>query len=227
MHFRRELDFDDLIETIDQLADEEIDEVVDWQMTQSPAAKKERTSANTPATPALRTTFVSRIAEAAAEAMGEALASTAPAGERGGYTIRQLTEMRNEAWRQGQRDVALGLERMIQDQSRPLQRIELQPRGIINLPASMMSMPVRYRQIEYAVNTRIDPILDQLHVRLWWRVGSDTERQYQQTAVSYEALQSISRPVPIMRASIDEQRSIIVVLDPRRRDNFRVILEAP
>lgn len=41
MFFRRELDFDELIETIDQLADEQIDEVVDWQMTASPAAKRE------------------------------------------------------------------------------------------------------------------------------------------------------------------------------------------
>jgi hypothetical protein len=41
MHFRRELDFDDLIETIDQLTDEQIDETVNWQMTESPAAKTE------------------------------------------------------------------------------------------------------------------------------------------------------------------------------------------
>lgn len=33
--------FDDLIETIDLLANEEIDQVVDWQLTESPAAKAE------------------------------------------------------------------------------------------------------------------------------------------------------------------------------------------
>lgn len=33
--------FDDLISTIDQLSDEQIDDVVDWQMTQSLAAKRE------------------------------------------------------------------------------------------------------------------------------------------------------------------------------------------
>lgn len=33
--------FDDLISTIDQLDDEQIDEVVDWQMSQSPAARRE------------------------------------------------------------------------------------------------------------------------------------------------------------------------------------------
>lgn len=33
--------FDDLISTIDALSDDDIDDIVDWQMTQSPAAKQQ------------------------------------------------------------------------------------------------------------------------------------------------------------------------------------------
>lgn len=243
MFFRRELDFDELIETIDQLADEEIDEVVDWQLTASPAAKQERTSTDGARTRlGLGPNWTSRFGETAAAAMNELLSSAnpAPPAQRG-WTIQDLIALRNEAWRTGNRNAALGIERQIQEQSRPLRRTEMQQRGELvfapdvplpllgNADANQdgMRLQVNYRRVSYAVETLVDPIRDRLKVRMKWSETGAVEAQYQESAVSLETLRVLSAPVPLLRAAVDAERSIIVELDPRRASNVAVFMEGP
>lgn len=262
MHFRRELDFDELIETIDQLADEEIDEVVDWQLTDSPAAKTEKGPSRTltatvgggggsggtlgpvPGAPWLRDRdMMRRRIEGALfpDVPERTLGYTSGGG--GAYTIEALTEMRNAAWRDGNRDAALGLERRIQDMDRPRRRTELpQLEGTIALAPEIGSlnyaspvqngeqfMPMRFnfRQVHYRAQTNRNDVRDILHVRLGISEDGGSNWLYQQSAVTLEALTALRAPVPLLRAVIDTERAIVIELDPRRSERIEVYLEGP
>lgn len=242
MYFRRDLDFDDLIETIDQLADEEIDEVVDWQLTDSPAAKTENPAranlGSVPGSPWVNVTvdggggggsrgrspqWVQRLQEATT-----------------GYTIEELMELRNRAWQSGNRDAALGIEARIQERDQPRTRTYVQLSGNIVIAPPPSETPLwganplqdgsrfasyaRYRTVSYDVATRIEPGIV-IHVRLaWGEVGG--ERRYQQTAASMEAVRALRAPVGILRADITPERRLGVELDPRRSGNVAVFMES-
>lgn len=244
MYFRRDLDFDDLIETIDQLADEEIDEVVDWQLTDSPAAKTEN-----PAAPG-----GGRLGSVPGAAWVDVAGGSGGGGGRSpqwvqrlqeattGYTMEQLMELRNRAWQSGDRDAALGIEARIQERDQPRTRTYVQLSGnfVIAPPPSEPPLwganplqdgsqftfgRIRYRTVSYDVMTRVEPAMDVIHVRLGWgEVGC--ERRYQQTAASMEAVRALRAPMGILRADITPERRLGVELDPRRSDNIGVFMES-
>jgi hypothetical protein len=248
--FRRDLDFDDLIETIDQLAAEDIDEVVDWQLTESKAAKVEKGPARSGV---LGSNWTTRFAQAAAEGVAAALGQVAASniigigdgssGGGGGYTADALDAMRNTAWtlrgradqyvrdvenaqRRSRYQVPPGTREFVAYETPPLNSFDPNRSGL--LPE-----PVRTRRVEFDVQTMLDPITDTLHVRLVHSIDGSTERRrYQQTAVSWEALTSLRGPFEILRApNVLPGRDIVVELDPgaarnRSRSPIQTFIES-
>lgn len=216
MFFRRELDFDELIESIDQLADEQIDEVVDWQMTASPAAKREGIKGTSDA-------------RRTAEALGNR------AIQYGGQLAGILAEGMQEALRNPpgpsrprerlQRELPPGRQRFVIPEPMSLQSF-----GDPTRDGSRLT-PMRVQTIETEVQTMYDPIQDVLHIRLMWMRDGDLNRQYKQVAFSQGQIMSLRAPVVIMRENnIAPGHDVIVeiapVLGPDGLPRMRCILES-
>ena len=202
MFFRRELDFDELIETIDQLADSEIDEVVDWQMTESPAAKtqgiKPDASTSDPSPLARITRTI--------QGMNEALSVA--------YGRREPTRT----------EVQLGRRNAIVIPT-------LNPSELLVNPVTDESRftTVVARRIEYEVQTMWDPTRKILHIRLAWS-RDGIAWQYQQVGVSAVMIEGARSGIEILRSEdILSGRRIVVHLDPEARNReypIRAFLES-
>jgi hypothetical protein len=198
--FRRDLDFDDLIETIDALAAEDIDKVVDWQLTESKAAKVEKGPARSGV---LGSNWTTRIGTRIGTIDG------APWFQpRADEYLRDVEEAQRRLTGQSRSRyaVAPGTREFVAYETPPLNSFD----------PNDLSERVRYRRIQFDVQTMRDPMRDVLHVRLKWS-DDGVNWRYTQTAVSYEALISLAGPVDIIHTpNVLPGRDIVVELDPAR-----------
>jgi hypothetical protein len=200
MYFRRELDFDDLIETIDKLTDEQIDEVVDWQMTDSPAAKTEGIKSGRQAVE-----IGQRLANSAIQYGGQ-LAGIAAAGLADG--LRPPSPPRDPPSRY---EIPVpGHQRVV---------IPQLP-DFIN-PVDRFAPLSAYRTIEIDIRTLDDPVRDLLRIAMDWYVSDGGPRRGITFALSRMVLMDARPGIELFREpDIVEGRDLVIRLGDRRVHAF-------
>lgn len=92
-------------------------------------------------------------------------------------------------------------------------------------PSDQIPM-IRPRIVEFDVSTREDyPSFDSIMVRLGVRHGM-AAWEYQQVAVTREAVQSMLRPTPILRKVFAPDLAVVVAVDPKVIGSLRVYVES-
>lgn len=198
MFFRRELDFDELIEAIDQLTDEQIEETVDWQMTESPAAKKEGIGRER----ALRPSRMQ--------------APYRPALPNAPWLEQQRTQVERYELPPDRRS-----DFVIPDLPSTItfDQFDSNPRYTIDMT---------YQRITHDVQTMWDPLTEILHIRLAWSTDGQSFRYQQVgiTRAMLEDVRASVEIV--RSEEIAPGRTIAVYLDPEARNRqypIRVFME--